>query len=313
MTTPPNLAAELISQLRDAKSPLARLRVVTRAWRLLRNLSKQDRLKVAAQIGIEGADDLVEAIAGHQGATPPAELIATINNIQKVDQATLKSLAAQMRDPKQRGKAVVQGLKAVEQVLTQPAAPPPPPPPKPAPAPITVQPATTWPVREAPAPAPAPAPVVETKPAPQPAPPPPPPPAPAPVRAPEPVAPPVRSNLAEGLAAVPVLTARFRLLRRRLSEARRLSPGDLRSILEAFPDGWARRRALVDLIESGAPERASDALSLLDALQSPGDRSWCLGALADSRKLTSEEREAVLQAAPTPAGRRRLELRLGEV
>ncbi|HET9225606.1 MAG TPA: hypothetical protein VFR31_03000, partial [Thermoanaerobaculia bacterium] len=97
MTTPPNLAAELISQLRDAKSPLARLRVVTRAWRLLRNLSKQDRLKVAAQIGIEGADDLVEAIAGHQGATPPAELIATINNIQKVDQATLKSLAAQMR------------------------------------------------------------------------------------------------------------------------------------------------------------------------------------------------------------------------
>ena len=69
----------------------------------------------------------------------------------------------------------------------------------------------------------------------------------------------------------------------------------------------------MDLIESGAPERASDALSLLDALQSPGDRSWCLGALADSRKLTSDEREAVLQAAPTPAGRRRLELRLGEV
>ncbi|HET9225942.1 MAG TPA: hypothetical protein VFR31_04705 [Thermoanaerobaculia bacterium] len=319
MTTPPNLAAELIAQLRDAKSPLARIRVVTRAWRLLRNLSRQDRLKIATQIGIEGADDLVEAIATHQGATPPAELIATINNIQKVDQATLKSLAAQMRDPKQRGKAVAQGLKAVEQVLAQPeakpAAPPPPPPPKPAPAPVTVQPATTWPVREAPAPAPvpappAPAPVVETRPV---EPPKPPPPAPAPVRAPEPVAPPVRSNLAEGLAAVPLLTARFRLLRRRISEARRLSPGDLRSILEAFPDGWARRRVLVDLLESGVPERASDALSLLDVLHSPGDRSWCLGTLADSRKLTSDEREAVLQAAPTPAGRRRLELRLGEV
>lgn len=112
---------------------------------------------------------------------------------------------------------------------------------------------------------------------------------------------------------MPVLTARFRLLRRRIGTLRRVSAEDLRRVLEAFPDGWARRRALVDLIEAGVPERASDALSLLDALQSPSDRAWCLGTLADARKLTSDERTAVLQAAPTPAGRRRLELRLGEI
>ncbi|MFL6192895.1 MAG: hypothetical protein ACJ75H_01895, partial [Thermoanaerobaculia bacterium] len=68
--TPPNRPAELIAQLREARSPLARIRVVTRAWRLLRNLPRQDRLAIAAQIGVDGADDLVEAIARHQGTTP---------------------------------------------------------------------------------------------------------------------------------------------------------------------------------------------------------------------------------------------------
>src|SRR5215213_1623122 len=146
MATPPNLGAELLAQLRDAKSPLARIRVVTRAWRLLRNLSRQDRLMIAAQVGIDGADDLVEAIATHQGTTPPAELIGALNNLQRVDPATLKSLATQMRDPRQRGQVVAQGLKAVEAALigpeTKPAPPPPIPPaaPKPTPPPVTVKP-----------------------------------------------------------------------------------------------------------------------------------------------------------------------------
>lgn len=332
MATPPNLAAELLAQLREAKTPLSRIRVVTRAWRLLRNLSRQDRLAIAAQIGIEGADDLVEVIAAHQGTTPPTELIGALNNLQKVDAATLKSIATKMRDPRQRGQVVAQGLRAVESALIGPeaSAPPAPPPPRPASAPVTVKPAASWPLREAapappapapappaPAPAPAPAPVKAAEP-PKPvaAPAPPPAPAPAspapPARPPEPAAP-VGSALAEGLTAAPALTARFRLLRRRIAEVRRLTPADLRAILEAFPDGWARRRALVDLIEAGVPERTADALSLLDTLQSPGDRSWCLGTLANARKLTSDERAALLQAAPTAAGRRRLELRLGEI
>ena len=333
MATPPNLAAELLAQLREAKSPLARIRVVTRAWRLLRNLSRQDRLAIAAQIGIDGADDLVEVIAAHQGTTPPTELIGALNNLQRVDPATLKSLATKMRDPRQRGKVVAQGLKAVESALigpeTKPAAPPPPPAaaqPKAVPPPVTVKPAASWPLREAaPAPVPpAPAPVPVPAPAPvavKPVKPPPTPiaapaPAPVPVRPPEPPrepATPVRAAVVEELAAVPALTARFRLLRRRIAEVRHLSSPNLRAVLETFPDGWARRRALVDLIEAGVPERTADVLSLMDALQSPGDRSWCLGTLADARKLSLDERTALLQAAPTAAGRRRLELRLGEL
>jgi hypothetical protein len=315
---------------------------------VLRTLSPQDRLHVATQIGLDGADDLVEALAAHQGTTPPAELMKAINQVQTIDPATVKTLAAKMRDPRQRNQVIGQGLKALESALTgaeakppaaRPAAPPPPGTP-----PVVVKPATSWPLREASSPPPqapakSPAPAAVPEPAPAPVPPPPPapvpvapsaPPTPQPAAAPpvvvatpaavpavvKPVepprepAPPTRATLAEGLAAVHVLTSRFRLLRRQMDEIRRLTPAELRGILEVFPDGWARRRALLELMAAGVPERTADALSLVEALQAPRDRSWCLGALADGRTLSADEQTAILQAAPNASGRRRLELRL---
>src|SRR5688572_30418694 len=109
-----NLGAELITQLRAANTPLARIRLAARAWRVLRTLSPQDRLHVATQIGLDGADDLVEALAAHQGTAPPAELMKAINQVQTIDPATVKTLAAKMRDPRQRGQVIGQGLKALE-------------------------------------------------------------------------------------------------------------------------------------------------------------------------------------------------------
>lgn len=307
----PNVAVlDVILQLREAKSPLARVRVIARAWRVVRGLTPKQRYEVAAQLGLDGADDLVEAIAAHQGTAPPAELMVAVNEVQKMDPAILKSIAARVRDPKQRGGALKQGLQAIETALAGP-------PPVPSPAPPSPPPASV----PAPAPAPPPAPLapvaplaptaapIPVSPPAPPAPPPPPssPPKPEPVRVPEPV----RSSLAGRLGAERVLTTRFRHLRRQLDSLSRLSAAELREILEAFPDGWARRRALSELIEAGVPESTADALSLIDVLQSPGDRAWCLGTLAHARSHSSEERSALLQAAATPAGRRRLELRLG--
>jgi hypothetical protein len=327
-----DLAADLLAQLREARSPLARVRVVARAWRAVRSLTPQQRLDVAARLGLDGADDLVEAIAAHQGTTPPADLMKAVNEVQKMDPATLRSITARVRDPRQRGQVMGEGLKALESALVgpegQPApapgpkSPPAPAPPKPAPAPQAPPPPAQAAVPIA-APTPAPA-----APAPQPPPPAPTPvvppmappavvpaPRPAPARAaapsPEPIVP-ARGALAEQLAALPALTTRFRHLRRHLDQVRRLSAAELRGVLDVFPDGWARRRALSELIAAGVPAQTADALSLLDVLQSPGDRAWCLGTLADTRKLSPEERTVLLQAAATPAGRRRLELRLGE-
>lgn len=345
----PNRAAlDLILQIREAKSPLARVRVVARAWRAVRSLTPRQRYEVAAQLGLDGADDLIEAIASHTGTTPPAELMAAVNEVQQMDPATVKRIAARVRNPQQRAEGIRQGLKAIETVLAGPeppanqqapwlpktpvAPPPAPAPPKP---PVVAKPATSWPLREAPAaapPAPAPAPpapAVAPAPAPAPVAPPTPPapavvpapvaaPPPAPVRPPEPprerapAAAPATLALAEHLGSIPALTARFRHLRRHLDALRRQSAAELRAVVEVFPDGWARRRALSAMIEAGVPARTADVLSLVDTLQSPGDRAWCLSALADSRVLSPDDRSALFAAAGTPAGRRRLELRLGD-
>jgi hypothetical protein len=119
------------------------------------------------------------------------------------------------------------------------------------------------------------------------------------------------SDLAGRLAEAPSLTGRFQVLRRHLKEARGLSAEELYLVLEDFPDGWVRRRALLEILRSGAPAALADALALIELLGSERDRSWCLGALADERPLSARDREALLAAVPTPAARRRLAGRLG--
>jgi hypothetical protein len=81
-------------------------------------------------------------------------------------------------------------------------------------------------------------------------------------------------------------------------------------VIEGFPDGWARRRALLELLRAGIPGSLRDALALVEALGSDRDRLWCLGALADEREIAEADREALLAAAGSPTARRRLERRL---
>jgi len=123
-------------------------------------------------------------------------------------------------------------------------------------------------------------------------------------------------GLAGKLAGAASLTARFHVLRRHLAATKGLPADGLRSVVEAFPDGWARRRALVELLRNGAPAALGDALGLVEILGSERDRLWCLGTLASTfaenrRALNPQDREALLDAAPSPTARRRLERRLG--
>jgi hypothetical protein len=119
------------------------------------------------------------------------------------------------------------------------------------------------------------------------------------------------SGLTDRLAAIPSLTLRFRVFRRQLNEARGISTANLRSIVEGFPDGWARRRALLELLRAGIPGALPDALSLVGALASERDRLWCLGALTDTREIPEGDREAVLAGVTSPPARRRLAGRMG--
>lgn len=339
MITPPNNLPELVDQLGRTFSPYERLKIVVRAWTLLRQMTPEQRMIVAAQLGLDRADEVVNAIAERSGTKASPVLLSMIERAQTKGVGHLPELVADLKDPERRAERLRQGAEAAGAAILegnpqvpwlpqgtpppakaappkpppppsrQPqAAPPPPPPaapPKPAapapPAPAAPPPAVAAPP---PPPAPAPAPVVA-------APAPPPAPRPAPESPRVAVKAPATNALAEQLAAVPSLTTRFRLLRRSVKDVKQLSAADLRTLVDVFPDGWARRRAVLELLRAGVPGKVAEALPLVSALSLERDRAWCLGELVESREVPEGEREAILGAVGSPAARRRLERRLG--
>jgi hypothetical protein len=68
---------------------------------------------------------------------------------------------------------------------------------------------------------------------------------------------------------------------------------------------------LLELLRAGVPASLDDVFVLIETLGADRDRLWCLGALADSREIPEQDREAFLEAASSPTVRRRLERRLG--
>jgi hypothetical protein len=316
MPAVPATLPELLQQLGSTYSPFERLKIVGRAWQLLRAMSPQERLVVATQLGLDHSGEVVESITRWSGHEASPALISMIEKAQTQGTAHLPELIADLRDPQRRIERLKQGAQAA---LAAPPLPMPAPPKTEPPKPLP--PIEAAPIPPAPRPIPPPPEPVAPPPPPPPppvqvAPPPPPPkveePPPPPKPRPAPGTRKTDGALAGKLAEASSLTARFHVLRRHTAEARGLPPEELRPLLEAFPDGWARRRALLELLRSGAPAALQDALGLVDALGSERDRAWCLGALADERPLSARDREALLATVPTPAARRRLERRLGE-
>ncbi len=321
MIPPAATVPELLQQLKRTFSPFERLRILGRAWVLLHRMSPQERLAVAAQLGLDNADELVEAIAARSGTQASPGLLSLIDQAQKKGTAHLPQLISDLKDPNKRTERLRQGVEAAEIALTAaPTAgvkPPPLPPPVPEPHPpplIPVEavklvtppaeppPAPPPPVLTAPPPpAPSPAPPVTQKPEPTP---------PRPEPPPEPLAPSAGPAPVVEIAAPLHLMERFRELHHTVGGEGKPPISGLRSLVEGFPDGWARRRALLELLRAGNPPLLRDALALLDTLGSERDRLWCLGALAD-RDLATADREVLLAAAPSPTARRRLERRLG--
>ncbi len=351
MANPATSLPELVDQLGRTFSPFERLKILGRAWSLLKTMTPDQRLAVAAQLGLDRADEVVEAIATRGGGKASPVLLSMIDQAQKKGTAQLPQLLSDLQDPGKRAERMRQGITALEGAATTVAAggevpwlppgttagPPPlpsvrpqpvapaAPPPLPAPAPAAAAPlpvVVSAPVLPAPAPIPAPAPTplpvsvpaaVQAVPVPEAPPAMPPAPKPAPAQtAPVPVQTgTVRENPADPLvAAVPSLTARFRALRRSLPELKKMSAASLGPVVQGFPDGWARRRALLEILRAGIPSSLEDALSLVETLGSERDRLWCLGALPEGRKIPEAERDGLLAAVSSPTAKRRLAARM---
>ncbi len=318
----------LLNQLRNTSRPVERLRLLARGWRTLRELDSADRLRVAHELGIEGAGALVEQIARRGGASP-AGLLAALEALRDAGPERLREVVHQLVEPEGRQQLVEEVLDraAVRDTVPLPVAawnaPPGPDdteaaieePAEPvfleAPAedaaevaepfepPAPPEPQAAAAVPEEPAPAPEPTAPGPTLPLPgEPA-----------EAARRPSAAPLVAELAAALEDEASPARRLMHLRDALPELEEATVQQLALLIEAFPEGWVRRRAVQAVLEAGLPRSLADALALADRLTGT-ERLWALTALADRRPLTETDRRALLAAAESPLLARRLRARL---
>ena len=100
--------------------------------------------------------------------------------------------------------------------------------------------------------------------------------------------------------------SQLRVLRRELSGFKGSSNDTLRELIEAFPDGWARRRALCALLDAGIPAETRDALDLVSSLGRELDRRWCLALLARRGDLRGSLLTHALDLVDSDFSKRRL-------
>ncbi len=331
--------ADLLFQLRAVDTPLKKLKVLAHAWRTVRRLTPGERRDIAAHIGLDEAERLIEHIGVKDGAVTPALLLEAIHGAEKADPVKLRALLASLRDPDGRHDLIARGVAAASAALAagetetilEPAAPPPAPPWLPpvlasaladeengrdqdgeeevesrlAPSPPPSSP-------EQPAAARSPGTTTTASAAPPSAPPP------AQPQAAEPrwgaVLGRAPSPPTEIAAATPVgkdrpagsLLARLADLHRNRLRLASLPLAQLLALVESFTDGWQRRRAIQTLLSTPAPPALPDALALIETLAAPRDRTWCLSLILASGALGHDDIERLLDLADSPALRRRL-------
>jgi hypothetical protein len=100
--------------------------------------------------------------------------------------------------------------------------------------------------------------------------------------------------------------SQLRVLRRELSGFAGSSTETLRELIEAFPDGWPRRRALCALLEVEIPTETRDALELVSCLERELDRRWCLALLARRGDLRGSLLSRALDLVDSDYSKRRL-------
>lgn len=95
MAVPAELVG-LIHQIRNAASAVERIKLAALAWRTLRGLSPADRLAVAREIGVEGAERLVDQLGSRTGLSP-ARLLGAIRRAEEADPEELHRMLGELR------------------------------------------------------------------------------------------------------------------------------------------------------------------------------------------------------------------------
>jgi hypothetical protein len=307
----------LVRELRNVSSPIQRIKLLGRGWRTLRRLDRSQLQELARRAGLERAEGYLEILAREKGRLSPSLLLQIVQRFKGVDTGDVNDLVRDLGDPERREELLRGGLEAVEDWLDEPdaedrepaAEPPPAADPEPDEPDIPIVPAVAEPPEAAvevePPPPKAPAAPTPTWPAGPAARPTaaavPKPPSVAPPRELA-VVPPRLESTDEGpdevlrlLKDAPSTQRRLAVLRREIERVAELDVEGLHRLLDLFPDGWARRRALAALLVAGVPAKLVHAVFLIEQLASPTARRWCAGTLLDSRQLTEDERRALIE------------------
>ena len=325
--------AALLHSLSAATSPLQRAQLLARGWRTIRRMSPRELTDLARRAGFDGAEQLLEGLARRKGKLDPAALLGLLHRARDTDGKQLLEFRRTLRDPKRRREMIDGGIDALAARLAgpgddndaepaaesvagaSPAEPVPAELPPDGPAPVEPAPVELPPKEAAPADrAPVEPPPAEPKPVgdtsadagvaePLPA-------EPAPIEAVVPaaavtvVARPVKTfgsdELLHRLDQAGLLIHRLRVLDREAARARDLNAEQLERLLERFPAGWARRRALSRLLRERIPADLGQALALIDGLPSSAARRWCVGTIRTTWPLTSVERARVERRSARP-------------
>lgn len=318
---------------------MAKAKALARSWRMVRRLSPTDRRFLAKEAGFDGAEDLLESLAAKRSGVAPALMLQFLSGFRDRGDEGLGTVMACLRDPKTREDMLMRSADAVaeafgeeepegEETLDDEPAPPTDDTtgePAPETGPRTIEDeafaqGVFEPVEindggadnDSAAPARIPA-IVEdqlekapiTKPT-EPM-------APAQIEAERP---PVLGTtdvglLVEAIEAETSLAARLLSLRRALPGLGGTGAAALSRLVQTFPEGWPQRRALTALLEAGLPDDAGEALDLIEGLERPVNRRWCLGVLAARSDLLGADFDRALVMAESPAVRRRIQRESG--
>jgi hypothetical protein len=312
----------LLRELKLASSPIGRVKLLGRAWRTLRALDPAQLRELAREAGLERAEGLLRRLAKDEGRLTPRLLLRVLRRARDVDAGQVDTVVRAIRDPERRNELLRDGLDAVEgwldgggvagqapaleaepapaataEPVSAPAvAPPEIPAAKPTELPAEATPREPHETVARPA-KPPPAAAVEVvrthRPTPAPY---------VPERDGAEVTPPPPSERTEEvedviaeIAGAPTTIQRLGTLREELDALADADVEELERVLDLFPDGWARRRALAFLLRAGVPRELMHAVFLIERLGSPAARRWCAGVLLDSRPLAEHERTALAE------------------
>jgi len=312
MATPREIV-RLFEQVRDVTSPVQRVKLLARGWKSLRRMDRSQIRMLASQLGFEGAEDLLSRLARGRGID--VRLVTqALRRAQDADPSEVKEFIAALGDPERQAQLLSQGAQlVVDQIdpeVDEPAEPqapvaatlktspgdekpaiettPPPPPPPTTPQPARPEPRMA-PVVEAPPPAPTDPPPVRVQS--------------PPARRPAPRKVVVEAARQPG-GATPLIEllleerspiVRFRVLANGIEDLRGEDVERLHDLLECFPAGWQRRRALAKLLHRRIPGELHRAVFLIERLEDPFAERWCASVVLDRWDLEPHERDAIAE------------------